>query len=189
MGRFWEPKSFKNGPRSGLQKKQEQKTQKREIALPLNENPCFLSPTWSQNGSKMRPNACQETSEYDVRKNDPKMMPKMLPKCFPKGPKNHQNWDQMANMRHHGPESVPKGPQKGQKLAQMGPKGSQNGARMAQMGPNGPQSGPRRPRRDPPKGRGRRSTRRTRREEEEPRRGRRAHGAPRHTTEAAKRAC
>jgi len=53
----------KGSPKRRAKKQTEQKTQKGEITLPLNENPCFLGPTWSQNASKMKANACQEASE------------------------------------------------------------------------------------------------------------------------------
>ena len=55
-------------PEAACKKRRSQKTQKRKIALPLNEKPCFLGPSSSQNGPKLKPNPCQEASENDVGK-------------------------------------------------------------------------------------------------------------------------
>ena len=67
-GPSWNQNPSKMVPEAACKKRREQKTQKREIALPLNEKPCFLGPSWSQNGPKLKPNPCQEASENDVGK-------------------------------------------------------------------------------------------------------------------------
>jgi len=86
MAKNWpkmDPKSSKNTPRSGLQNKKEQKTQKREIAPPLNENPCFLGPTWSQSC----PNGSKNGQKWTPH--PPKMLPEAA--CKTKGSKKHRN--------------------------------------------------------------------------------------------------
>ena len=99
LARFSEPKCFKNSPRSGFTKKREQKTQKREIALPLNENPCFLGTTWSQNGPKMKPNPCQEASENDVGK----MTSKLHQKCSQNSSQNNQKITKICKLYQRDP--------------------------------------------------------------------------------------
>ena len=88
-------------PETASEKEREQKKQKRGIAPPLNENPCFLGPTWSQTGPKMKPNACQEASENDVGKMWQKQhqnYSKNVPKTVPKRTKAIQNWGELANI-------------------------------------------------------------------------------------------
>ena len=102
-------------PEAASEKEREQKTQKREIAPPLNENPCFLGPTWSQNGPKMKPNACQEASENDVGK----MVQKQYQQCSKNapqhGPKTNQNHPKLRPTGQHRLPWAPEGPKVGPK--------------------------------------------------------------------------
>ena len=82
-------------PEAASEKEREQKTQKREIAPPLNEHPCFLGRTGSENGPKVKQNECQEASENDVGK----IVQKQHQKCSQNAPKN-------------GPKTIPETPLK-----------------------------------------------------------------------------